>query len=331
MPTVLLSAPYMIPEVKRFEPVFAYFGLELIQPAVNERLSEEELLAYAGQFDAAICGDDRFTERVLQACAGRLKVISKWGTGIDSIDRQAAARLGIQVRNTPNAFTLPVADTTLGYILLFARKLLWMDERMKQGQWEKAQTRSLAECTLGVIGVGNVGKAVLRRGRAFGMRLLGNDIIDIAADFLREMEVKMLPLEQLLQQADFVSLHCDLNPSSYHLINKHTLSLMKPTAVLINTARGPIIDEPALIEALRSNQIAGAALDVFENEPLPHDSPLLAMKNVFLAPHNANASPMAWERVHWNTIRNALEGLGLSTQPLESLREQYGKTFQFAA
>ena len=100
MSTVLLSAPYMIPEIKRFEPVFTHFGLEVIQPKVNERLSEEELLAYAGQFDAAICGDDRFSEQVLQACSPRLKVISKWGTGIDSIDRQAAARLGIQVFNT---------------------------------------------------------------------------------------------------------------------------------------------------------------------------------------------------------------------------------------
>lgn len=327
MPTVLLSAPYMIPEAKRFKPVFDYFGLEIIQAAVNERLNEEELLVYAGQFDAAICGDDRFTEQVLQACLPRLKVISKWGTGIDSIDRKAAARLGIQVRNTPNAFTLPVADTTLGYILLFARRLVWMDGQMKQGRWEKAQSRSLSECTLGVIGVGNVGKAVLRRARSFGMRLLGNDIVEIAPDFLCEYGVSMLPLEQLLNQADFVSLHCDLNPTSFHLINRGTLSLMKPCAVLINTARGPIVDEPALIEALQSHQIAGAALDVFENEPLPSDSPLLFMENVFLAPHNANASPMAWERVHWNTIRNALEGLGIPTQALNSLRDQYGQTF----
>jgi len=327
MSTVLLSAPYMIPEIKRFEPVFTHFGLEVIQPKVNERLSEEELLAYAGQFDAAICGDDRFSEQVLQACSPRLKVISKWGTGIDSIDRQAAARLGIQVFNTPNAFTLPVADTAMGYLLLFVRRLAWMDERMKQGQWEKAQSRSLAECALGVIGVGNVGKAVLRRARAFGMQLLGNDIIEISPDFLCEYRVKMLPLKRLLSQADFISLHCDLNPTSFHLINKEALSLMKPSAVLINTARGPIIDEPALIEALRSHQIAGAALDVFENEPLSQNSPLLTMDNVFLAPHNANASPMAWERVHWNTIRNALEGLGIPTYELPPLREQYGKTF----
>ena len=127
----------------------------------------------------------------------------------------------------------------------------------------------------------------------------------------------MLPLEDLLAQADFISLNCDLNPTSYHLINAQTLALVKPGAVLINTARGPIVDEPALIRALEEGRLAGAALDVFEHEPLPADSPLRRMPQVLLAPHNANASPRAWERVHWNTLRNLLDGLGLPLEPLE--------------
>ncbi|MEJ2563601.1 MAG: hypothetical protein P8Z42_13075, partial [Anaerolineales bacterium] len=126
MPTILFSAPYMVPLVDRFQPVFDRHGLELIVPQVQERLSERELLSYARQFDGAICGDDKFTARVLQACTPRLKVISKWGTGIDSIDREAAERLGVQVYRTPNAFTLPVADTVMGYILAFARRQPWM-------------------------------------------------------------------------------------------------------------------------------------------------------------------------------------------------------------
>lgn len=315
MPTVLLSAPYMIPEQERFAPFFTHYRLEVIVPQVRERMSEEELMAYAGQFDGAVCGDDRFTARVLQASLPRLKVISKWGTGIDSIDRQEAARLGIQVRNTPNAFTLPVADSTLGYMLDFVRRLHWMDRHVKQGQWEKLPGRSLSECTLGVVGVGNVGKAVLRRARAFGMKLLGNDIIPIAPDFLLEYHVEMTGLEDLLRRSDFVSLHVDLNPTSYHLMNPQTLSYMKPTAVLINTSRGPVVDEPALVAALQQGQVAGAALDVFEVEPLPANSPLLHMDQVMLAAHNSNSSPAAWERVHRNTLKNLLEGLDIPVDP----------------
>jgi D-3-phosphoglycerate dehydrogenase len=312
MPTILFSAPYMVPLVDRFQPVFDRHGLELIVPQVQERLSERELLSYARQFDGAICGDDKFTARVLQACTPRLKVISKWGTGIDSIDREAAERLGVQVYRTPNAFTLPVADTVMGYILAFARRQPWMDRAMKMGHWEKLPGRSLSECTLGVIGVGNCGKAVLRRARAFGTRLLGNDIVEITPDFLLENGVEMTTLEDLLARADFVSLNPDLNPTSYHLINERTLALMKPQAILINASRGPVVDEAALVSALQSGIIGGAALDVFEHEPLPADSPLLQLDNVLLAPHNANSSPSAWERVHWNTIRNLFDGLEIN-------------------
>ncbi|NLG99318.1 MAG: phosphoglycerate dehydrogenase [Chloroflexi bacterium] len=316
MPVVLLSAPYMVPFKERFSPIFEHYHIELIVPPVNERMEEEELLQYAGKVDGTICGDDRYSARVLECFAPRMKVISKWGTGIDSIDRQAAARLGIQVRNTPNAFTLPVADSVMGYILAFARRQPWMDRAVKSGVWEKIPGRSLSECTLGVIGVGNIGKAVLRRARAFGMRLLGNDIVPIAPDFLVENGVTMTTLPDLMSRSDFISINCDLNPTSRGIINAESLKWCKPGAVIINTARGPLIKEADLVEALESGQIAGAALDVFEFEPLPASSPLCKMDNVMLAPHNANSSPSAWERVHWNTIRNLIDGLGLDTNDL---------------
>ena len=319
--TILLSAPYMLPFIDRFRPVFDAYGLDLITPEVHERLSEEEILAHAGQFDGAICGDDRYTERVLQSCLPRLKVVSKWGTGIDSIDKEAATRLGIQVRNTPNAFTLPVSDSVMGYILAFARRLPWMNTRMKAGEWEKLPGRSLSECTLGVVGIGNVGKAVLHRARPFGMRLLGNDIVPINPDFILQNNVEMTSLRDLLERSDFVSINCDLNPTSYHLINTETLGWMQPHAVLINTARGPVVEEKALVSALQSGAIGGAALDVFEVEPLPLDSPMLSMDNVMLAAHNSNSSPAAWERVHWNTIRNLLEGLGLDAEGLNKYQQ----------
>ncbi len=309
--TVLFSAPYMIPILDRFRPELEEYGLDLIVPEVHERLTEDQILQHAGQFVGTICGDDKYTARVLEACSSRLKVISKWGTGIDSIDLRTAARLGIQVRNTPNAFTLPVADTVLGYMLAFARRQPWMDRAMKAGAWEKIPGRSLSECVLGVVGVGAIGKAVIRRARAFGMTILGNDIIDVDHVFLAENGVQMTSLDDLLSRADFVSLNCDLNPTSFHLMNSRSFAAMKSGAILINSARGPLVDEPALIEALQTGQVAGAGLDVYENEPLAADSPLLKLDNVMLAAHNANSSPAAWERVHRNTIKNLLEGLGI--------------------
>jgi D-3-phosphoglycerate dehydrogenase len=205
-------------------------------------------------------------------------------------------------------------------MLAFVRRLPWMDRDMKAGRWEKIPGRSLSECNLGVIGVGNCGKAVIRRAHAFGMHILGNDIIEIAPDFLLEHHVEMISLEELLHRAEFVSLNCDLNPTSFHLINERTLAMMRPSAILINTARGPVIHEPALIAALQQGHIAGAALDVYEHEPLPKDSPLLQMDNVMLAPHNANSSPAAWEHVHWNTIKNLLIGLDLPAEHLQQFK-----------
>ncbi len=214
--------------------------------------------------------------------------------------------------NTPGAFTEPVADSVLGYILAFARSQPWMTQQMREGEWKKIPGRALSECTLGVVGVGKIGKAVLKRAQAFGMDLLGNDVVDIDSEFITEVGVQMLDLPDLLKRADFISINCDLNPTSRGLIDSGAFRLMQPHAVLINTARGSIVVEEALIEALRDKSIAGAALDVYEDEPLPGKSPLYAMDNVLLAPHNANSSPGAWERVHLNTIRNLITGLGLS-------------------
>ena len=308
---VLFSAPYMIPVFDRFRPLFDGAGVEVTIARVKERMSEEELLPYGGTIDGAVCGDDQFTARVLEAAAPRLKVISKWGTGIDSIDRQAAARLGIAVCNTTGAFSEAVADSVLGYLLSFSRCLPWMDRAMKAGRWEKIPGRALHECTLGVVGVGACGKAILRRATAFGMRLLGNDIVPIDEAFVRLVGVEMVPLDRLLAESDFVSLNCDLNPTSYRLLDGNALARMQPQAVLVNCARGPVVDEAALIAALEAGRLGGAALDVFEAEPLPADSRLLTMEQVLLAPHNANSSPAAWERVHWNTLRNLFLGLHL--------------------
>jgi len=311
MASVLLSAPYMISSLERFQPILESFGIELIVPVVEEHLDEDQLLEFAGKFDGVICGDDRFTRKVIDACLPRLKVISKWGTGIDSIDQEACRDREVFLGNTPNAFTDPVADSVIGYMLGFARQQPWMDRAIKSGTWEKIPGRSLGECTLGVIGIGNIGEAVVKRAHAFEMELLGNDIRQIDPAFRDKYQLRMVDLDDLLSNADFISVNCTLNPTSQHLINREAFSLMKSGAILINTARGPIVDETALIDALQDGKIGGAALDVYELEPLPADSPLRRFSNVLLAPHNSNSSPVAWEKVHWNTIKNLLDGLGI--------------------
>ena len=307
---ILVSAPYMQPVIDEYLPLLqdSETPVEVVIPPVQERMSEEELLEWIGDVDGVIAGDDAFTERVMRA-APKLKVISKWGTGIDSIDQEAARKLEIAVCNTPDAFTDAVADSVMGYILCFARQIPWMDRDIRSGVWRKRAAVALHERTLGVIGVGHVGQAVVRRAIAFGMQVLGNDIAPVPAAFVASTGIIMVEKNELLSQSDFVSINCDLNPTSHHIIGSKELELMKSTAYLVNTARGPLIDEAALVTALQKQDIAGAGLDVFESEPLSEASPLRTLDNCLLAPHNANSSPKAYQRVHENTIRNLLTEL----------------------
>jgi len=309
---VMVSAPYLIPTIDDYASFFKENDIEVVVPHVNERLEEEELLKVIGDVDGVICGDDRFTKKVLEN-AKKLKVIVKWGTGIDSINKAEAEKLNIAVCNTLNAFTEPVADSVLGYMLCFARNIHTGANDMRAGLWDKRPGFALCECTLGIIGVGNIGKAIIKRAQMFGVNIIANDVIYIPESFINETGIKMKSQEELLKEADFVSLNCDLNDSSLHLMSDKEFSLMKSTAYIINTARGPIIDEPALIKALQGKQIAGAGLDVFEHEPLPVDSPLRSMDNCLLSPHNVNSSPEAWQNVHDNSLKHLLRELNQST------------------
>ena len=312
---VLLSVPYLMPVMDKFQPIFDKHGIELVIPGAVECLNEEELLKIMPDIDAAICVDDHIKRRVLEA-APKLKVISKWGTGIDAIDLEAAKELGIIVRNTPDAFTRGVADTALGYMLNFARQLPALDRDMKAGEWKKHDAVALHELTVGIIGVGHIGKAVARRLKAFGPRIVGNDVQDIPRDFITETGMEVMSKEQVLKEADMVSLHCTLNnphstkkDANTGLIGKEELAMMKKTAVIINTARGQLILMDALVDALQSGGIAGAALDVFQFEPLPKDSPLRSMDNVLMGAHNANASTEARNRINKVTVDNCLKEL----------------------
>lgn len=213
---VLVSAPYMLPHMKRFTPIMAAFGLRaVVPPGLEERLSQEQLLALAGSFDGAITGDDAFTDAVFAACAPRLKVVAKWGTGIDSIDLGAAAAHGVAIKNTPEAFTNPVADSSVAYILAFARGIVANDATIKSGRWFKQPGVCLAESTVGIIGLGAVGRAVAQRCVAFGATVLAVDPVAPPPSFLEaHPDVKLVPLPQVLSSSRFIVLCCDLNPGA---------------------------------------------------------------------------------------------------------------------
>lgn len=269
---------------------------------------EADLLDIVEPYDAIVCSDDEITDAVLEK-AKNLKVISKWGIGLNSIDTESAKRRGIAIYNSPGAFSESCALMVFSYMLHFSRNVAALNQRIREGAWEHVSGRGLAGKTIGIIGMGNIGKAVAKRALAFDMRVYATDIKTIDADTISKFELTVTDKETLLRESDFVILACDLNQSSFHLMSTAEFSLMKKTAILCNTARGPIVDEQALIHALENQDIAGAGIDVFEVEPLPSDSPLRRMDNVLLTPHDAYNTIEATNYVHDNTVNNLVEGL----------------------
>lgn len=269
---------------------------------------EGDLLEIVEPYHAIVCSDDEITKQVI-ARAVNLKVISKWGVGINSIDLDAARSRGIKICNSPGAFSESCATMVFSYLMHFARGVAKLDQSVRQGKWEHVPGISLAGKSIGIIGVGNVGKAVAKRAAAFEMKVFGHDIKEIDQSFVSGVRMTVVGKEEIFRQSDFVILSPDLNQSSFHLVGAAELSLMKPSAYLINVSRGPVVDEAALIEALGKKVIKGAGLDVFEIEPLPEDSPLRQMDNVILTPHNSYNTLESEDFVHDNTINNLIKAL----------------------
>jgi phosphoglycerate dehydrogenase-like enzyme len=213
---------------------------------------------------------------------GRLRLIARLGVGVDNIDVEACTAAGVLVTVTPDSVRRPMASGAMAFVLALAHRLLEMDRLMRSGGWDRFAHigTGLQGRTLGIVGLGNVGRELAGLARPFGLRIAAADPYLEAAD-----GIELRPLDELLADADFVVLTCPLTPDTYHLIDARRLALMKPTAFLVNVARGPIVDGRALADALRERRIAGAALDVFEQEPVDPDDPLLALDNVVLAPH----------------------------------------------
>lgn len=305
---VLITCKQLQQTIDSYRSLFSEHGIEIELPHVVQKLDESHLLKIIDRFDGVIAGDDEFTAKVMEK-GKRLKVIAKWGVGVDAIDLDAANRLGIRVSNTPNAFNDEVADVVMGYMIMLARQIHKLDKSVRSGNWGKIQGISLNNKTLGVIGVGNIGCAVVRRAIAAKMNVVGYDVAPIPTSFIKEAGLRPVTFEGLLQASDFISLNCNLTPSNRHMLGSREFIMMKKGVFIINTARGPLIDEAALAQALREGKVAGAALDVFEEEPLPSDSPLREFNNCIFGTHNSSNTYEAVMRTNEFAVRNLLDGL----------------------
>jgi len=237
---------------------------------------------------------DKIDAEIFDA-APKLKIVAQMAVGFDNIDVEEATRRGIYVTNTPGVLTETTADFAWALLMAIARRVVEADRYVREGKWKVGWHpsmllgRDVYGATLGIIGVGRIGSAVARRAKCFNMRILYYDVVR-NPQIEKETGATFVDLDTLLRESDFISVHVPLTKETYHLINAERLKFVKKTAYLINTSRGPVVDEKALYEALKEGRLAGAALDVFEQEPLPTDSPLLRLDNVILTPHIASAS-----------------------------------------
>lgn len=283
-------------------------GFEIVTNYWHDKRDEEEMIKLIPGMDAAIVSIDPFTPRVF-AVADKLKVVSRTGVGYDAVDVPSATERGILVTTTPGANETAVADYAFALLLAVSRKVIENDRNVRQGNWTRVIGDDPSEKTIGIVGLGTIGKKVARRARGFDMRVLAYDVVK-DEKFAEENQVTYVGLDELFREADFVSVHLPLFESTRRIINEQRLRSMKPTAYLVNTSRGGVIDEDALYRALKERWIAGAALDVFTQEP-PWGSPLLDLDNVIVAPHVAGNSRGAQENMvsmACENVRRVLKG-----------------------
>jgi D-3-phosphoglycerate dehydrogenase len=285
MPKVLIAAMSLVHQKGPFLQALLDAGLEPVYPPGRaHQLSEDELFAALDGIAATVAGSEPYTARVLAAHPS-LRVIARVGVGYDAVDVAAATARGVAVTIAPNTNQDAVAEHTFALILGLAKNVVPGHLGTRAGGWPRGITVPLRGRTLGIAGLGRIGKAVALRGEAFGMRLLAHEPYPDTA-FAAAHHIRLVPFDGLLAESDFLSLHLPLTPQSRHLLNRQTLARMKRGAFLINTARGAMVCEPDLLEALRSGHLAGAGLDVFEEEP-PGRNPLFELDNVLVTPHAA--------------------------------------------
>ncbi len=281
--------------IKEEREELAKVNAELV---LAECQTEEETIEATRDADAVLTMFGQMTRRVIES-SPKLKVIVRYGIGYDTVDVNAATDNGVLVVNLPGFCLEEVADHTFGLLLACVRRIVYYNNLTKSGYWAKysemSPMHSFAGQTLGIIGCGTIGRAVARRAAGFNLKVLGADPY-VSASVAREHGITLVSMPELLKESDFVSVHSLLGKETRHLVGEEEFRQMKPTAYFINTSRGPVVDEAALIKALREKWIAGAGIDVFEQEPVDPDNPLLKMDNVVVTPHNAGWSDAAGRR-----------------------------------
>jgi D-3-phosphoglycerate dehydrogenase / 2-oxoglutarate reductase len=318
MPKVLIAPATLAGLNTTYLRLLREAGFEPVFPAQARQLTEDELFDHLRGVSAALAGSEPYTRRVIEAHPG-LRVIARAGVGYDAVDVPAATERGVAVTITPGTNQDSVAEHTFALILALAKDLINQHQGTRAGRWPRRSNLPLRGRTLGIVGLGRIGKAVAVRGACFKMPLVAYEPYPDAA-FVKQYGITLVPFEQLLRESDYVSLHVPLTAESRHLINRRTLALMKPTAYLVNTARGGLVCEEDLLEALRAGRLAGAGLDVFEDEP-PGITPLLELDTVVLTPHAAGVDVQSRDDMAESAAR-AIVALSRGEWPAEQVVNQ---------
>lgn len=287
-------------------------GFDIVENLTGKTLSEEQMIEYCADVDGVIVGIDPMTEKVLKS-AKNLKAISKYGVGLDNIDLKTAEKLGIKVEKAAGTNSVSVAELAIGLFFALARNIPAISNITKKGGWDRIRGTELAGKTVGIVGFGSIGKEVARIAAGIGMSVLiydpyVNPCDEGTAEFCAGISARITSLEKVITDSDFITLHAPLNDETRHMINKERLLKMKPTAYLVNTARGGLVDEDALYEALKNNRIAGAAQDVLSKEP-PVDCKLLKLDNFILTSHIGGYTAEAIERMAVKSAENLVKML----------------------
>ena len=277
---------------------------EVVYNPTGKPYPPEELARLIPGFEGCIAGLDRFDRAVIEA-AGRLRVIARYGVGVDNVDLAAARERGIQVTNTPGANSDSVAELAVGLMLALARSIPRADRATKAGDWPRMHGLSISGKVVGLVGFGAIGRLVAAKLSGFGCNLLAHDPY-ASSEAAALAGVRLVGLDELAASADFVSLHCPLTEQTRGLVNAAFIARMKPGAFLVNTARGDLVDEAALLEGLQSGKLRGAALDVYAQQPPDPGNPLLALPQVIVTPHMGAHADSATNGMGWGALQNCL-------------------------
>jgi D-3-phosphoglycerate dehydrogenase len=300
VPTALITCAHLWRNFGDFASEYEQLGVTAVLPELaGQQFDARQMATLIEGVEAVIAGDDVIDRSVLEAGAPSLKAVIKWGVGVDAIDTRAAVALGIPVFNTPGVFADEVADLAMSHLLMLARRTHRLHASVLAGEWLQLEGRSLAGLTAGVIGLGSVGSAIARRAVAFGMDVVGYDVRVVPAEEHRVPTLRQAGLRDVFRACDVLFLACQLTAESHHLVSREAINRMREGVLIVNVARGPLIDQEALVDALASGKVGGVGLDVFEEEPLPGDDPLrrFADRCVFTT-HNGSSTSEAVARTN---------------------------------